>query len=152
MQWRQGLWERKTVYPGRLSADLLPADECRWVLTLSTLLCPGRVQCMTWSDLAQLCGHPEKQTRIPEVFMIITVSEDTCLVQPLFTCPGHTSVTQLQMIKVAGKRWIVSRTEVGQPCGRTHSENSLGGGDILVVEVLFFCPSLWSASRAASVF
>ena len=114
MQWRQGLWERKTVYPGRLSANLLPADECRWVLTLSTLLCPGRVQCMTWSDLAQLCGHPEKQTRIPEVFMIITVSEDTCLVQPLFTCPGHTSVTQVQMIKVSQK-------EMNREQGRSRS-------------------------------
>ena len=111
MPWRQGLWERKRVHPGWLSANLLPADECRWVLTFSTLLCPGRVQCMMWSDLAQLCGHPEKH-----IGRFITVSHIWSHLSSAASlpCPGHTSVTHVQMIKASWK-------EMNREGGRSRS-------------------------------
>ena len=34
------------------------------------------------------------------------------------------------------------RAEAGQPCGRTHSENSLGGGDVIVVSDVVLLPKV----------
>ena len=36
----------------------------------------------------------------------------------------------------------MSRAEAGQPCGRTHSENSLGGGDVIVVSDVVLLPKV----------
>ena len=36
----------------------------------------------------------------------------------------------------------MSRTEVGQPCGRTHSEKSIGGGDMIVGSDVVLLPKV----------
>lgn len=64
---RQGLWKRKRMRGDWLCTYLCPTDWKRWALTFSTPAYPGRIKSLVLSELAQLCDHPEKHTRMPEV-------------------------------------------------------------------------------------